>query len=252
MSRDYCFTSWTLPKPLYADLRYIVYGCETCPSTGKEHYQGFATFKRTHRMPAAKRIIGGGDETHLEVRHGTRLEASEYCKKDGDFTEWGSLEVLTVKDILTNLRPKEIAKEYPELFCRYSRGIYKLDSLDHGKKWRDIKVTWLWGEPGCGKTRLVMEKDDVFKLDYPYKWWDGYDKESILLLDDFRFETKIDTEYLLNLLDGYRMRLETKGSHCWAHWSEVYVTSNYPPPLEQIYGLRRRIHEIINCDMCLD
>lgn len=252
MSRDYVFTSWRKPEPIVADLRYICWGVEHCPTTNREHFQGFVCFKRTHRIPSAKRVIGGGDDCHVESRRGSRDDAREYCRKDGEFFEWGQFKQLTVKDILINMRPNDIALEYPELFCRYTKGIYKMDSLDHGDKWRNIKVTWLWGAPGTGKTRMVMEKDDVFKLDYPYKWWDGYDKESILLLDDFRFDTKIDTEYLLNLLDGYRMRLETKGSHCWAHWMEVYVTSNYPPPLEQVYGLRRRIHEIIDCDMCQD
>lgn len=252
MSRDYVFTSWELPEPRYDELRYICWGFELCPTTNRKHYQGFACFKRTHRIPSAKRILGGGDTAHLETRRGTRREAMEYCRKDGKFFEWGQFEPLTVKDILLTLKPKEIAKEYPELYCRYDRGIHRMLALNHGDKWRDVKVTWLWGKPGCGKTRHVMEYDDVFKLDYPYKWWDGYDENSILLLDDFRFDTKIDTEYLLNLLDGYRMRLETKGGHCWAHWKEVYVTSNYPPPLEQVYGLRRRIHEIIECDKCQD
>lgn len=48
---------------------------------------------------------------------------------------------------------------------------------------------WLWGKPGCGKTRYATAH---FKLAYKKlqnKWWDGYTGQEAVLLDDLGKET---------------------------------------------------------------
>lgn len=236
MSRDWCFTAWTQPKFDEENCKYMVYGKEICPTTGKLHFQGFAVFKRTCRIPKGKEWIGAGKETHLEARKGTRREASDYCKKDGDYVEHGILEARTNEEIL-RLPVEQIKKEYPLMYCRYHRGIEKLQH-NKGEKWREVKVHILWGPTGTGKTRQVMEMDNVYKIDPPYQWWDGYMGEDILLIDDFRIGN-IPRGMLLNLLDGYRLRLETKGGHTWALWKEVYITTNFNPECWEEAILRR-------------
>lgn len=236
MSRDYCFTAWSEPKPDEDKCRYYIYGREKCPRTGKEHWQGFIVFNRTHRIPGGKRIINGGDDCHLEPRRGSRREARDYCRKDGDFREYGELEAKTTKEIL-QMPINWIKENEPLMFCRYHRGIEKLHAVQ-GEKWRDVKVYILWGSTGTGKTRKVMEMDSVYKIDPPYTWWDGYCGEEILLIDDFRVGA-IHRGMLLNLLDGYRLRLETKGGHTWALWKEVYITTNYNPETWDEAILRR-------------
>ena len=244
MSRDWCFTSFDTDKELSFEkdnVRYICYGRERCPTTDREHYQGFAIFKRTCRIPKAKCWLGGCDGTHLEPRRGTRDQARAYCRKSGgDFFEWGVFDAMTKEDLFK--QPiSYLKKEYPEFYCRYHRGLEKLQ--EKGPKWRDVKVTVLWGDTGTGKTRQVMEKDDVYKIDHPYTWWDGYEGEKILLLDDFQ-KCGLSRSYLLNLLDGYRLRLECKGSHTWACWNEVYITTNYNPDSWADAAIKRRINEI--------
>lgn len=243
MSRDWCFTCFDTEKELTFDkknVRYITYGRERCPTTGREHYQGFAIFNRTCRIPKAKSWIGGGDGVHCEPRRGTRNEARDYCRKDGDVIEWGQFEGFTKEQLFR--QPIGYLKEnYPEFYCRYHRGLEKLQ--EKGPKWRDIKVTVLWGGTGVGKTRKVMEMDSVYKIDPPYTWWDGYEGEEILLIDDFRIGA-IHRGMLLNLLDGYRLRLETKGSHTWALWKEVYITTNFNPETWED-PLLRRIQDIV-------
>lgn len=229
MARDWCFTCFDTDKELSFDkdnCRYICYGRERCPTTDREHYQGFAIFKRTCRVPKAKLWVGGGDGTHLESKRGTRDQARDYCRKsDGEFFEWGEYESLTEKDLFG--KPITFLKrEYPAFYCRYHKGLEKLQ--DKGEKWRDVEVHILWGQTGCGKTRTVMEMDDVYKWDQPYKWWDYYEGESILLIDDYR-NRLIERGHLLNILDGYRLRLETKGGHVYAKWTCVYITTNFDP-----------------------
>ena len=226
MARDWCFTNFDTAKELEFNkdkIRYIVYGRELCPTTNREHYQGFAIFTRTVRIPQAKLWLGGGGGTHLEPRRGTRDQARDYCRKDGVVFEWGQFEGMTTADLFK--QPIGYLKTaWPEFYCRYHKGLEKLQPK--GPPWRTIEVTHVCGETGSGKTRMVMEMDNVYKIDPPYKWFDGYEGEDILLIDDYKKDS-IERGLFLNLLDGYRLRLETKGSHTWALWTKVYITSNY-------------------------
>lgn len=236
MSRDYCFTAWTQPKFDEANCRYVCWGEEICPTSGKPHWQGFVIFNRTARIPKAKEWIGAGCETHVEIKNGTRDQARDYCMKEGRFVEHGKYEALTVAEMLR--KPKSwIIDNEPLMYVRYHRGIEKLQ-YNKGMKWREVKVHILWGKTGCGKTRKVMEMDSVYKIDPPYSWWDGYEGEEILLIDDYKIG-HIQRGMLLNLLDGYRLRLETKGGHTWALWKCVYITSNFNPETWDDAILRR-------------
>ena len=245
MSRDYVFTAWTQPEVDINECKYYIWGRERCGETDREHYQGFIVFNRTHRIPAAKRILGGGDNVHFEVRRGTRQQAIEYCKKDGEWTEYGELGKRTMSDLLLT-DVKTIKKEDPLFYVRYHRGIEKLLLTPKGASdFRTLEVTWLWGPAGCGKTRTVMEMESVYKLDPPYEWWDGYEDENILLLDDYENES-IKRGMLLNMLDGYIQRLPTKGGHCYAKWTKVFVTSNQHPSAYMLWdkALERRVTSV--------
>ena len=64
---------------------YIVYGKEVGES-GTPHLQGFLHFANPRIMP--KKLI---PRAHWEPLRGTPKQASDYCKKDGDFYEHGTL-----------------------------------------------------------------------------------------------------------------------------------------------------------------
>lgn len=79
--RCYMVTLWKEPKPDPVPIQYFVYQKEKCPSTGKEHYQGYVEFKGQHRLNEVKNIFK--DETmHIEPRQGTQLQAIQYCTKE--------------------------------------------------------------------------------------------------------------------------------------------------------------------------
>lgn len=235
--RDWCFTAFDTIEYDEKFIKYICWGIEICPDTGREHKQGFVVLTKTARMPQVKRILGS-DSVHIEPRRGTKEQARDYCfKEDGEKFEFGTFEALTKEELFK--KPKAfIVENYPEFYCRFHRVIN--ENQPKGDKWRDVHVEWIWGEPGTGKTRQVMELDSVFKLDYPYTWFDGYCGEDILLIDDYE-EGAIRRGHLLNLLDGYRQRLETKGGHTWALWTKVYITSNRNPEKFWCNALKRRV-----------
>ena len=92
-----------------------------------------------------------------------------------------------------------------------------------------MEVSIYYGATGTGKTRLAYESSDsVYKwnVDTP-EWWDGYDGERTLLIDEFYGQLK--PSRMLQLLDGYTCRLPVKGGFTYANWDKVYITSNAHP-----------------------
>ncbi len=96
-ARSYCVTiqaqtelQWPRLTELFeenATVRYMIFGAETAPTTGSKHLQGYVEMHGATRLTGMKEIFGR--DPHFEARRGTRLEARDYCKKDGAYKEWG-------------------------------------------------------------------------------------------------------------------------------------------------------------------
>lgn len=67
--------------------RYLVFGREVGDS-GTPHLQGFVIFDRAVRFARAKRALG--DRCHIEQARGPTSAAAQYCRKDGDYEEFGT------------------------------------------------------------------------------------------------------------------------------------------------------------------
>lgn len=98
MTRFWCFT---VNNPTEADgqhieeahdkgqLEYLVIGREV-GAEGTPHLQGYLILKKQGRMSAVRKML---PRAHLEQAKGTPEQASDYCKKDCDYREWGVLPV---------------------------------------------------------------------------------------------------------------------------------------------------------------
>lgn len=265
--RSWCFTlfdvAWSVKDAQQSEIKYLIYQKEKCPTSNREHYQGYCELLSKVGIKKFKSILNS-ESAHVESRKGTRDQARAYCQKedtriDGPF-EYGVWEhsqghrsdldtlVTCVKEGLTDL---QLLDKIPSTFARYYKTVDKIRSVLDKEKSRDfrkLKVYVYWGAPGTGKTRTVYTKGPVYNYNWRAKWWDGYEGEDILLIDDFN--GNYDFELLLNILDGYQLRLEIKGSHTYARYTQVYLTSNFPPDKwypfqENIAALYRRITEII-------
>lgn len=149
--RSYCFTSFKSSlEPDMERVRYIVWGEEVCPSTGRNHLQGYVEFFAPQRIAAAKDYIGD-EKAHFEGRRGSREEARDYCMKDGKVTvmgDWGKggqgarndLYAI-MDDIKEGKSDFEICEAQPDKFERFSQFI---------RKYRDM-----WNEE---KSKLYLKK----------------------------------------------------------------------------------------------
>lgn len=70
---------------------YLVVGREE-GENGTPHLQGYGILKTKLRLRNVK-LLPGFARAHLESARGTPKQASDYCKKEGDFEEFGDLPV---------------------------------------------------------------------------------------------------------------------------------------------------------------
>lgn len=99
-------------------------------SNNTPHLQGYLVLKQKLRLANVK-VLPGFARAHLEVSRGTPKQASDYCKKDGDFEEFGTLptgqghrsEFDDLKEWLKKLDAppshRDMAEEFPSLWGRY-------------------------------------------------------------------------------------------------------------------------------------
>lgn len=235
-SRHYCITFFTKPKIKLPDkVRYAIYGLEECPTTGRQHWQSYVEFKSPQRFAAVKKMYDD-DTLHIEPRQGTRDQAREYCMKDGHYEEHGEwisgqgcrTDLTAVVDRLkSGVSIKDIMLEEPELYCRYRNGLRDIAATITERNipaWRNLEVVVYSGPTDKGKTRQAMAeatyKIEGVKLD----WWQDYSGDKVICIDEYDNDLRI-TE-LLNILDGYKLRLNVKGSHTYANWDKVIITTN--------------------------
>lgn len=120
---------------------YFIYGNEVGILNGVPHLQGFFILKRKRRLGQVK-SLPGLQRAHFEIARGTNDAASRYCKKDGDYYEFGICPVSEqgkrgdfecLKEWCKGLdhRPTEheIADAFPGLFGRYAKSCLKFCDL---------------------------------------------------------------------------------------------------------------------------
>lgn len=99
-ARSWCFTSYA--NDLDIDTTKIKYGIaqrEVCPTTNREHWQGYFSANNAIRFKAAKAIVRD-NSAHVEPAKGTADQNYVYCTKldsrkpDTQPWEFGSREAL--------------------------------------------------------------------------------------------------------------------------------------------------------------
>lgn len=115
-------------------VKYAVVGRER-GIQGTPHLQGFVIFSSNRRLRSVKQFLG--DRLHLECARSDSFTAAEYCKKDGDFDEYGDPpNPRGQTNVLQNLytwaddfirdngrapSSPEIARSHPTAYIRYPR-----------------------------------------------------------------------------------------------------------------------------------
>ncbi len=245
---------------------YLVFGREGRLAPHTSHLQGYCEFVVRCRKHGAKLLLGHG--THVEARNGTAEQAARYCRKEGDFEEFGRMLFPSggTRTDLNTIRRRieegfgevEIASEYFPQWVVYRRSFAAYRNLlsTRGIR-RDLRVHVIYGRPGTGKTRLAYEfEPGLYACVSPsLQWFDGYVGQRVCLIDDFR-GGEVSASFLLRLLDIYPLEVPTKGGFCRWIPERIFITTNESPPFglvgDTAIAFRRRVASIRRMDTNLD
>lgn len=266
---------------------FSVFGRETCPTTGKVHFQGYTYLKNPRSFNGWRKFLGEG--CHTEPAKGTPAENVQYCSKgEQSKTEWQECkdqgenyglnsdvwthgeqpkqgvrsDLITLRDLASKAQcVSDLYQSQDEgtlsSLARYPRFVAAVAAAAQKKRtreWRNVEVIVNYGKTGLGKTRGPYE-EGAYMWHPPAKgqkeWWDGYDGEEILLIDEFYGQLTIDRMFVL--MDGYQIRLEIKNGFTYAQWTKIYITSNINPkewykncPDAKWDALNRRFSKIVH------
>lgn len=241
------FTSFLESEPVYIKekMKYLCYGKEVCPTTGKNHWQGCVYFFDKVSIKSAQKLLNIGD-SHMEYiqKSDDTDDAVNYCKKDGDFKEYGVMpaqgkrnDLDSLKDDIINgvTKVEDIMIENPVIYHQYGRTLDKIEDLALRKRYRTemTKGIWYWGKTGTGKSHKAFEDftpDTHYNVPNDNGWWDGYRQQDTVILNDFR--GNIPYNELLQMVDKYPYNVRRRSREPMPFTSKtVIVTSSLPPHL---------------------
>lgn len=127
-------------------------------------------------------------------------------------------------------RADEVLLEYPSIW-RAEGYIDRIDTIlqteRHGLSERDVEVSYLYGEPGTGKSTYFPRKfghENVYAVTDYENPFDSYKGEPVLILDEYDDSLKFGT--LLNALHTLPFRMPARYNDKIAAYSKVWIISN--------------------------
>lgn len=223
-------------------IKYIKGQLERGSQGGFLHWQLLVGCERKSSLSQITRIFGEGIHAELSRSEaandyvwkddtsiaGTRFELGTLPfrrneKKDWEFiwskAKEGALEAIPADVRLVSYRTiRAIASDYSKCVGMV----------------RSVKV--FWGPTGTGKSRQAWAEagEEAYCKDPRTKFWDGYQSEDHVVIDEFRggrmwLTIGIDVAHLLRWFDRYPVRVEIKGSSKPLVATKIWITSNIEP-----------------------
>ena len=263
------------------ECKHIVYG-EEFGESGTPHLQGYVELKEKISAKRLNQLMG--NRCHFEHRRGTPEEARDYCLKgDQSHEEWkelgrkgpsfglnavtfekGELLMQGKRTDIINVRTAALTQTMADIVSNedynYQDILIAKEVKKYCTKGRDWmpRVIWLYGPSDTGKS--THARQICIDEGYPEpliktvggQWWDGYDGQEAVILDDFR-DSWWTMSYNNNMLTGHNFRVENKGGSAFFVPKLIIYTTIVSPsehykgvasvrePLKQ---LLRRVTEI--------
>lgn len=201
---------------------------------GTEHMQGYVCFNNRQRLTGVKKLF---PRAHLEIKKGTVKEAIDYCKKDGDYMEYGKVPrtakegqqdlwkgiVQSAKEGRFDDIPEQILTRYYHAFKRMEQ-----DNPTIPAPLTTKDNHWIVAPTGYGKSTYAREMFPDYFDKAPNKWFIGYKGQETILCDDFGPEQcQYLKWYIKRWADLFAFPMETKGGGKNIRPKHIVITSQY-------------------------
>lgn len=214
---------------------------------GTPHFQGYVRFQKRWSFRQVKKLHS---LAHWEIRKGSHEQAVAYCTKTatrvqgqapiilGDYSEGKGhrQDLVDLKETIDTGAPiKVVADAHFGTFLKYSRGIMAYRLLRSKVRNWIPDVTVIYGPTGTGKSRAARayagEEDTYWYFPQEgQKWWDGYDGESTVIIDEFYpGAQKWRHSDVLRLFDSTPLFVQIKGGSIPMLARHFIITSNSAP-----------------------
>lgn len=236
--------------------KYAIMGREVAPETGTPHIQGYVQWKNARDFKLMKKLC---ERAHWAAAKGSAKANKEYCSKGESFWEMGDVpapgkrnDLARAKEMVAQGEPMSaIGLEVGYQATRHAQLLYQFGLGKRRDPVNEVHVIWHCGSTGTGKTRSALETyPNAWMSGKNLKWWDGYDGQDEVIIDDFRRDFCTFHE-LLRILDRYPFRVEVKGGSLELLATKFFVTTPLCPRCtyvsrteEDISQLTRRVREI--------
>lgn len=264
-----------IPPNVWPDVKWGVWQHEK-GEQGTPHYQGYVVFVKNTRL--AWLVANLPEGIHWDLRRGTHEEAKAYCMKkdtrycdddpdhvcnqdcgpwfinpDAEPKQGKRSDLAEVAEYIKTHNTKETAEAFPSLFIRNYRGlmVYR-NVVKFTERADDVKTELIiyWGVRGSGKSHMAKALyPGYFSLMRPRTkdggcWWDGYEQQDTVLIDEFF--GWLSPDLLCRLNDKGKAQVETKFGFVPFNSKRIVMTSNKDPWhwwSTEYHGMVRRLEE---------
>lgn len=213
--------------------KYLIYGYEVGEETETPHLQGYVEWTTPWSLDRLKKL---NPRISWHTRRGTAQQAADYCKKEGNFVEVGTISKAgkrtdleaVAREVLAGKPIDAIAAQYAETFIKYHKGIRALQATLFKDRTERPYVEWRYGLAGVGKTRMPIDKHNASHyIKDGTIWWDNYAQQDAIIIDDF--DGKWPFRDFLRLLDRYKYQGQYKGGYVPINSPFIYITCEHAP-----------------------
>lgn len=263
MSKNWCFTvnNYTeLDEVFFKEFkcRYMVYGREVGDNL-TPHLQGYIALDSNSRLSGVKKLHA---RAHWEMAKGTAEQNRVYCTKQGQYVETG---IMPISKALQGDNEKarwELARQ-----CAQTGEFDKIDADIYMRCYSTVKRIysesqhvppaldgalqneWIYGPAGTGKSTKAHTENPGAYLKGLNKWWDGYQSQSSVIVDDMDPYHKSLAQDFKQWAHHLPFPAESKGAAMTIRPKKIIVTSNYS--IDQIWedqttreAIKRRFKQI--------
>lgn len=222
----------------WPDHEFLFAGWESCPSTGRPHYQGYVHFSKKCRKSSLNPLSGG--KVAWFASKGDYQSNWDYCTKNdgapfvsGELPETvhaGEREQRVWDEAWKSAQGGDLEQVRADIRVRYYPALRTIerDFQPKPSNLSDYCNEWIYGDTGSGKSTLARSENPDCYPKNTNKWFCGYQGEETILVEDVDPDSaKMLARYIKIWCDKFPFMAEMKGSSRQLRPKKFVFTSQY-------------------------